>query len=338
MLYSQKYQFCDVIKRVVVTNMNYNDFKSMGNKKCSSLNIVLKSDGILGGPHSVKFGYDYNGSILHIEIEQLNVRSISLSAASPIMMEHLWFFYTTLERLLMLFDGRFYIMESVTFIGDACSEDEYASYANECLSRRLSYCKTDPAYCYTDHVFLMYDTVLSPELIKKWIELQNELNIVHQVVLYNIADTGITCDVKCAYFIECLEPMSEIIGIYDRFFPSLKSGDRKTTLKMCIDSVISKYGKDIFAEEYNTKKEKFLQTFVDTRVRIMHINRNQPVGKHLSGEESVLYLIKLCHLYRVVILSLLGIDYDKYRSAVVKSVNQWNNWNGTLQNFINRLK
>ena len=318
--------------------MNDNDFNRLGNKKCSSLNIVIKSEGILGGPHSVKFDYDYNGSILHIEIEQFNVRTINLSAASPIMMEHLWSFYTILERLLMLFDGRFYIMKSVTFIGDACSKDEYASYANERLYRRLSYYKTDPAYCYTDHVFLMYDAVLSPELIEKWIQLQSELDIVHQVALYNIADTGITHDVKCAFFIECLEPMTEIIGIYDCFFPSLKPGDRTTTLKMCIDAVISKYGKDIFDEEYSANKDKFLQTFVNTRIRIMHIKRNQPVEKHLSGEESVLYLIKLCHLYRVVILSLLGIDYDQYRCAVVKSVKQWNNWNGTLQKFINGLK
>lgn len=318
--------------------MNDNDFISMGNKNCSSLNIVLKNEGILGGPHSVKFDYNYNGSILHIEIEQCLVRTINLSAASPIMMEYLWSFYTTLERLLMLFDGRFYIMESVTFVGDACSKDEYASYANECLSRRLSYCKTDPDYCHIDHVFLIYDAVLSPELVEKWIQLQSELGIVHQVALYNIADTGVTHDVKCAFFIECLEPMVEIIGIYDCFFPSLKPGDRTTTLKMCIDAVISKYGKDIFAEEYSANKDNFLKALVNTRIRIMHIKRNQPVEKHLSGEESVLYLIKLCHLYRVVILSLLGIDYDQYRSAVVKSVKQWNNWNGTLQNFINGLK
>ena len=302
------------------------------------MNIVLRKEGTFGGPHSVKLDYDYGGSILHIEIEQCPVRTINLSAVSPIMMEHLWSFYTMLERLLMLFDGRFYIMESVTFVGDACSKDEYVSYANECLSRRFSYCKTDPAYCYTNHVFLMFDAVLSPELIAKWIQLQNELDIVHQVALYNIADTGITHDVKCANFIECLEPMAEIIGIYDCFFPSLKPGDRTTTLKMCIDAVISKYGKDIFAEEYSANKDKFLQTFVNTRNRIMHIKRNQSAEKYLSGAESVLYLIKLCHLYRVVILSLLGIDYAQYQSAVVKSVRQWNNWNGILKNFINTLK
>ena len=107
---------------------------------------------------------------------------------------------------------------------------------------------------------------------------------------------------------------------------------------MCIDAVISKYGQDIFAEEYGANKGKFLQTLVNTRNRIMHIKRNQPTDKYLSGAESILYLVKLCHLYRTVILSLLGIDYSLYQSAVVKSVGQWNSWNGVLTNFINALK
>lgn len=318
--------------------MNNDEFINVGNKRCSSLAIVLKNEGILGGPHSSIFDYDFNRSVLHIGIEQWGVRKINISADSSVSMSNLWGFYTIIERLLMLLDGRFYTIESATFTGDACSETDYSSYAQECLSRRLSNCKTDPAYCYSSHVFLLYDTVLSPELLSKWIQLQDELDIVHQVVLYNIADTGITNDVKCANLIECLEPMAEIIGLYDSFFPSLKPGEKTATLKMCIDAVISKYGQDIFAEEYGVNKGKFLQTLVNTRNRIMHIKRNQPTDKYLSGTESILYLVKLCHLYRTVILSLLGIDYSQYQSAVVKSIGQWNSWNGVLTNFINALK
>lgn len=318
--------------------MNNDEFINVGNKLCSSLTIVLKNEGILGGPHSAIFDYDFNGSVLHIGIEQCIVRTINVSADSPIPMSNLWGFYTMMERLLMLLDGRFYIIESATFTGDACSEADYSSYAQECPSRRLSYCKTDPAYCYSNHVFLMYDTVISPELLSKWIHLQDELDIVHQVALYNIADTGVTHDVKCANLIECLEPMAEIIGLYDSFFPSLKPGEKTTTLKMCIDAVISKYGQDIFAEEYKASKGKFLQTFVNTRNRIIHIKRNQPTEKYLSGAESILYLVKFCHLYRVVILSLLGIDYARYQTVVVKSVGLWNSWSGVLTNFINTIK
>ena len=318
--------------------MNDAELINVGDKSCSSLSIVVKNEGILGGPHSAIFDYEHDGSKLHIIIEQCLKRTITISADAPVKMKTLWDIYTIIERLLMLLDGRFYVVEALTFSGDRSPEVDYTSYAQECLSRRLSYCKTDPAYCYSDHVFLMYDTVFSPELITKWIQLQDELDIVHQVALYNIADTGVTHDVKCANFIECLEPMAEIVGLYDTFFPSLKPGEKTTTMKMCIDAVISKYGQDIFAEEYGANKGKFLQTLVNTRNRIMHIKRNQPTDKYLSGAESILYLVKLCHLYRTVILSLLGIDYSQYQSAVVKSVGQWNSWNGVLTNFINALK
>lgn len=321
-------------------NQKVNDVKfiNAGNKNCSSLSVVVKNKGILGGPHSSTFDYNHDGSKLHIYIEQCLTRTITISVDTPIQMKKLWDIYTTIERLLMLFDGRFYVVESITFAGDTGTGIVHTSYAQECLSRRLSYCKTDPAYCHSDHVFLMYDTVLSPELITKWMQLQDELDIVHQVALYNIADTGVTHDVKCANFIECLEPTAEIVGLYDTFFPSLKPGEKTTTLKMCIDAVISKYGQDIFAEEYGANKGKFLQTLVNTRNRIMHIKRSQPTDKYLSGAESILYLAKLCHLYRTVIISLLGIDYSQYQSAVVRSVRQWNSWNGVLANFTKALK
>lgn len=50
--------------------MNDDEFINAGNNRCSSLNIVLKNEGILGGPHCAIFDYDFNGSILHIKIEQ----------------------------------------------------------------------------------------------------------------------------------------------------------------------------------------------------------------------------------------------------------------------------
>ena len=97
--------------------MNDDEFINVGNKLCSSLTIVLKNEGILGGPHSAIFDYDFNGSGLHIEIEQCIVRTINVSADSPIPMSNLWGFYTIMERLLMLLDGRFYNIESRYFYG-----------------------------------------------------------------------------------------------------------------------------------------------------------------------------------------------------------------------------
>ena len=321
-----------------MANVNDSDFNALGVQNCFSLTVELKSEGVLGGPRSKKISYALDSNKIKIEIEQYCIRTLKFTAASPIQMERMWDFYSKIERLLMLFDGRFYYIESICFTGNATSQEEYDAYANECSSRRLSYYKTDPIYCYTHHCFLNFNAVLSPELISKWIKLQDELDIVHQVALYNIADTGITHDVKCANFIECLEAIAEIIGVYDTSFSAQKYGKRKITLRMYIDDVISKYGKDIFPDEYSINKDAFLQILVNTRHRIMHIKRKQPDAKYLSGAQSILYLIKLCHLYRVVLLSLLGIDYSEYQSKVNQSIKEWNDWNGVLSDFISKLK
>lgn len=315
--------------------MKDSEFTCLGQKPGSSLSIVLKNEGIMGGPYIAEFNFDYGGASFHIVLDQCLVRTVSIASDSPVALDTIWMFYTRLERLLMVFDGRFYTIDSVTFSSEALSEYECKSYAEECVRRRIACYKTDPIYCYIDHHFLDFNTVLSADILAKWIALDDELDIIHQAALYYIADTGVTHDVKCANIIECLEPMAEIIGLYDNFFPSLNPQDRNVTLKMCIDAVISKYGRDIFSQEYQQNKEQFLQTLVNTRNRMMHIKRNQPVDKFLSGEESILYLVKLYHLYRVVLISLLGIDYDVYSDKVIKSVGQWDGWNGILTNFLN---
>ena len=314
------------------------EFNNLGSKTSSELIVVLKKkDGAFGNRPCDECNYEFMDSNLHVTIEQCYERTVCIKSDSPVAMAILWDEFATIEKLLMLMDGEFYSIKSVKFLSsDITDGDECDVYADECIARRLSYYKTDPVYCDILNGFIKYDTVLNPELISKWHKLQDELDIVHNMALYNIADTGITHDVKCAYFIEIFEPLVEIIGIYDKFFPSLEPGERNTTLKMCVDAVISNYGKDIFAKEFSKKKDEFLKTLVNTRNRIMHIKTRQE-KKYLSGTESVLYLVKLCHLYRIVILSLLGIDYELYRPAVIKSVDLWNKWEGVLDAFINRL-
>lgn len=305
---------------------------------CSSLTVTLCSNGCLSGPHLLEIEYIFQNTKIKITIEQNGIRIITLITNRPIKMKILWNFYCQLEKFFVLLDGQFYLIKNMTFSGNDCTKSEYDTYASVYLAGRPDYCKTDSLYCHAQHSFLKFDAILSPDLLAKWFSMQEELDIVNQILLYNISNIGITHDVKCAYFIECLEPLSEVISIYDNFFPSLKPGEKATTLKMCMDAVISKYGVDIFSKEYASNKDKFLQILVNTRNRIMHIKRKQPKDKYLSGPESVLYLVKLCHLYRVVILSLLGIDYDLYKEKIISSVKEWNKWKGILDSFLLNLK
>lgn len=242
----------------------------------------------------------------------------------------MWNIYTMIERLLMLLDGRFYNIISLKFMGDACSESTYDLYAKKYKETRLSYYKTSPVYFCNHHNLLNYYDILSSKLVESWKNIEEELDIVHPVFLYNVADTGVTCDVKCAYLIECLEALAEIAN--------LKSVKGKMLLKDCVRNVISSYGIDIFHEEYKINEEAFLQILVNTRHRLMHIKRKQSIGKFLSGKESILFSVKIYYLYRVVVLSLLGIDYSKYEENLQNSIKYWNEWQNVLHDFLKRIK
>ena len=52
--------------------MNDDEFINVGNNRCSSLNIVLKNEGILGGPHSARFDYDFNGSVFTLKLSNVS--------------------------------------------------------------------------------------------------------------------------------------------------------------------------------------------------------------------------------------------------------------------------
>ena len=143
---------------------------------------------------------------------------------------------------------------------------------------------------------------------------------------------------KCAYLIEICEAITEIIKLYNKTFLVKKQyNTKKIILKDHIAAIISQYGMDIFEKEYNLDKESFLDVLAKTRHRIMHIKRKQPKDYYLSGPESVLYSAKFLLLYRVILLSLLDVDYNQYKSNIKKIVEILNNWYGIFNGFNRKL-
>ena len=143
-------------------------------------------------------------------------------------------------------------------------------------------------YSFLDFYFVVdklieFDAVLTKELFCKWEQLLEELDVVHQMYLYSLSDSRITVDVKCAFLIELAEPLVEIIKSRTDYFSELTPGERGTTLKKCLDALIKKYGTEIFAKELSNNYEQFLSTMVNSRVRIMHIKREQN-GLHFNGK------------------------------------------------------
>ena len=143
-----------------------------------------------------------------------------------------------------------------------------------------------------------------------------------------MGDTKITVDVKCAFLIELAETLVEVLKVYTNSFQKLKPGNG-TSLRACVKALIKEYGEDIFEKE-------ILSTVINSRVRIMHIKRNQKI-KYFNGNESVLYILKLSLLYRRILLNILGVEEQMYVDKLQKCVSRLNRWNDTLDKLLLRL-
>ena len=200
------------------------------------------------------------------------------------------------------------------------------------FTQRLKYYDSYKEFLIKENALIEFDTVLTAELFVKWQNVLLELGIVNQMYLYAISDVGITVDVRCAFLIELAEPMVEMLNILD----DRRRNNGGTSLKNCLKTLIEKYGNVLFAKERTSDIEKVLKCFVNSRVNIMHIKRHQR-SPFLDGKECCLYMHKLCYLYRIIILSMLGINQDKYESNLKNKIEQLDEWGNVLFCFLRKL-
>lgn len=303
--------------------------------KCKKLIATFQDDNMmLGGPKDLEFYINEN---ILVKIEQLGIRIISVMSEQEESFRVLYGIFTKVERLLMLFDGKFITLKKLSFEDfDKGSSEHLNSYANNIMKSRLSYYNSADFCSYTLDKLLDYETIITPELYYCWQELLDELDIMHQMFLYSVSDSKMPIDVKCAFLIELAEPLVEIVKTNTHLYSSLNPGERGTTLKMCIDALISKYGTDIFEEEIANNYEKFLQIIVNSRVRIMHIKRQQK-GLFFNGNESILYAQKMTLLYRKILFEILNIPVETYNEKMKTLIKSLEKWNDVQKNFLAKL-
>lgn len=308
----------------------------MEDVKCKKLIATFQEDKLmLGGPKNLYF---HTGENITVKIEQLGIRIITVEAEHEESFRKLYGIFTKVERLLMLLDGRFIALKELAFKDSAEGTlGHLKSYANNLMRTRLSYYNSADFCNYTLDKLMDYEAIITPELFTEWQELLVELDIVHQMFLYSVSDSKMPIDAKCAFLIELAEPLVEIVKAHTHFYSSLNPGERGTSLKMCVDALISKYGTDIFAKEIASKYDKFLQTIVNSRVRIMHIKRQQK-GLFLNGPESVLYAQKMTLFYRKILFEILDIDEDTYKENMQSLIDSLDKWNDIQEKFLAKLK
>lgn len=303
--------------------------------KCKVLiGTYINDNIILGGPYVAEF--ETRDNKFFIKIEQCGYRKISIKASEETSVFELYGVFTKIERLLMIFDGQFLNLENLEFTDSSDTEKSMLkSVGNNLMHQRLSYFKSSDLVSYKVDKLLEFEEVLNSDLYDKWEQLLEELDIAHQMYLYAMGDTKITVDVKCAFLIELSETLVEVLKAYTNSFQKLKPGNG-TSLKACVKALIEEYGKDIFEREMEANEKEFLSTVINSRVRIMHIKRNQKI-KYFDGNESVLYILKLSLLYRRILLEILGVEKQVYVDKLRKCVSRLNRWNDTLDKFFLRL-
>lgn len=290
----------------------------MEDVKCKKLIATFVDEKLmLDGPKSLEFYIDDN---ISVKIEQMGIRVITVTSKQEESFRNLYGILTKVERLLMLFDGQFIKLKDLSFEESVEGTSEHLkSYAYNIMKTRLNYYKSADFCNYVTDKLVDYETTITPELYSKWQVLLDELDISHQMFLYSVSDSRMPIDVKCAFLIELAEPMVEIAKIYTPFFEELQPGEEGTSLKKCIRALISQYGRDIYAKEMSSHYNDFLQTLVNSRVRIMHIKRKQQKS-FLNGSESILYAQKMTLLYRKIIFEILGIKEETYKNNMERKI------------------
>lgn len=305
--------------------------------KCKMFKADYSEDhAFLRGPLTVKLQIDIPHT-MQVEINQCGSRTIKIESSVDVPANALYSVFSRVERLLMIFDGRFIPLRTLEFLNsDETPSKHLISYANHCLNNRLAYFHSSDFCRHSFNRLIDFEEVLTKELYLKWVELLDNLDIVHQVYLYALCGKELPTDVKCAFLIELAEPLVETLKAFKQLFPALKPGKNGTTLKDCLNALITEYGGIIFKKELSENYNSFLQVLVNSRKRIMHIKRNQG-GLFFDGKESVLYAVKMYLLYRQIIFDLLDIDQTKYKERLKECTNSWNQWNDVLEHFMMKL-
>ena len=305
--------------------------------KCKSLVATFKDNELmLDGPNLVEYDAG-RAKEFHVKVEQSGIRKIIVTSDVDVSVFDLNAVFTRIERLLMLLDGAFIPLDELQFSeSETVNESVLSSSARNLEKQRLSYFSSADFCGYKINKLLSFNSILTTELFRKWEELLTELDVVHQMYLYSLSNNGVTVDVKCAFLIELAEPLVEIVKKHTNFFVSLKPGKRGTSLKVCLGALITKYGADIFRSELSNEYEKFLSAAVNSRVRIMHIKREQR-GVYFDGKESILYILKMSLLYRRVLFEVLDIDEAVYRDSLLRCISRLDTCNDVLEKFLKRL-
>lgn len=283
-------------------------------------------NGVLGGPKNIFFEATIRDNTYEITVHQEKLRTITVDSASSSYQDMLHIIYS-LQTFLMLFDGRFY---------PTISAYDGTDITSSWIKRELACYHSADFMTYSSNKLLEFDKILDAQCYKKWLDLEQQLDIIHKMVLYSLSDVKMPIDMKCAFMIEAYEGLSLLVSHERKTEYQLpKVTKYESKLQKYLNKIIDEYGSPIFNEEMRVGLNKFTHILVTSRNRIAHIQEKE-INTYLNGNESLVYLLKLFLLYRVVLFGLLRIPGDMYDGRLQSFVGQINSWSITTQ-FLEKL-
>lgn len=247
--------------------------------------------------------------------------------------EEIFNLFNSIDRYMQIFDGKFVPIISTETINEkeqvvSGFEEKIKSF----LETRLSYFSSQDIYKGVHSKLCEPISYLDEKMLNSWLQLQDELDLIHQSFLYFTCDNHMPIDIRLAHIIENFEPLSEYLSMKDNFY-ILVEDNGKTILKTHIDAIICKYGNLIFNLEYMKNKNQFLQLLVNSRNRIMHTKRK--FNKiYIKGPVNLMYCGKFSLLYRTILLNLLGIKEVDYLPNLQKDLDFYNTHLNLINAFI----
>lgn len=284
------------------------------------------------GMLSSTFKSEFKFEKFFINIQQAGYRQIIIFHDEN-NVEDIFNLFNSIDRYMQIFDGKFIPIISMETINEkeqvvSGFEEEIKSF----LETRLSYFSSQDIYKGVHSKLCEPISYLDEKMLNSWLQLQDELDLIHQSFLYFTCDNHMPIDIRLAHIIENLEPLSEYISEKNKFYLSVDVGG-KTTLKTHIDAIICKYGNILFQSEYLKDKDTFLQLLVNSRNRIMHTKRK--FNKvYIKGPVNLMYCGKFSLLYRTILLDILGIKETNYLSNLQKDLDFYNSHLNLINDFI----
>ncbi len=300
--------------------------------------VYILENGILDNEPDCTFKITEKSNLFTVTIKQAVIRIITITADEPVFYDNLILVLSKLERLLFIFDGIFFKVVKAEFTD---AEDIGSDRLNEIIQgdnailneqffvKRLKYYQSSDVCSFRDKL-VNYDKVLTTKLYADWGTLLDELDIVNQVYLYSMAETGMPVDVRLAFLVEMAEPMVELLHSRGCKLSGIRFNEKQEyqpSLKQCIQVLIKSYGEKVFNKEMSEQSINTIYSRAKaSRVRIMHIKRNQEPGEYFNGVQSVYYIMKFSVQYRNILLNLLKIDNRLYQERLEKIINRIDRW------------